>query len=125
MTSCAPHILLKEGLLTRITGCTCGWSMPKGVTDSDDAYATHVAITNISNVKERRMSKNAFNGVKVFSATMLAQRQELGETVTAWIEKARATKSGFQIVDMQMTQSSDEAFHCLACWLFYKEDLKR
>jgi hypothetical protein len=123
--SCAPQINLKDGMLTRIVGCTCGWRMPHGSLDSDNVYTMHYAIQSM-HVKERRqMSKNAFDGVQVFSATMMAQRQTLGETVTAWLEKARATKPGFQIVDMQITQSSDEAFHCLACWVFYKEDRGR
>lgn len=32
------------GVWTRIVGCTCGWRTPPGTTDSDDAYAAHVAI---------------------------------------------------------------------------------
>ncbi len=37
----APRITLDK---TRIVGCTCGWRTPPGTTDSDDAFATHVAI---------------------------------------------------------------------------------
>jgi hypothetical protein len=66
---------------------------------------------------------SAFDGVKVFAATMIAQRQILGETVTAWLEDARARRPGFQIVDIVVSQSSDEAFHCISICLFYKEDL--
>lgn len=66
---------------------------------------------------------SAFNGVKVFSATMVAQRMQLGETVTAWLEDARARRSGFQVVDMLVSQSSDEAFHCIAICIFFKEDV--
>ena len=66
---------------------------------------------------------SAFNGVKVFSATMVAQRMQLGETVTAWLEDARAHRPGFQVVNMLVSQSSDEAFHCIAICVFYKEDV--
>lgn len=31
--------------LTMIIGCTCGWRTPSCVTDSDDAFSMHVAIT--------------------------------------------------------------------------------
>lgn len=65
----------------------------------------------------------AFNGVKIFAATMVAQRQTLGETVTAWLEDARARRPGFQLVDVVIRQSSDRAFHCIAICLFYNEDL--
>jgi hypothetical protein len=63
----------------------------------------------------------AFNGVKVFSATMMADRDQLGEKITSWLE----SHPGFQIRDMVVTQSSDEAFHCLAITIFYWEDLDR
>ena len=66
---------------------------------------------------------SAFNGVKVFAATMMAQRLTLGETVTAWLEEARARRPGFKIVEMLVSQSSDEAYHCISICIFYKEDL--
>ena len=65
----------------------------------------------------------AFNGVKVFCATMVAQRQSLGEQVTAWIEDARHTRPGFEVVDIKVSQSSDEAFHCISISVFYNEGL--
>ena len=58
-----------------------------------------------------------FNGVKVFSATMAPDRDHLGEKVTAWL-KAHPNR---EIVDTIVTQSSDEAFHCLAITIFYWE----
>lgn len=61
---------------------------------------------------------NQFNGVKVFSATMAQERDQLGEKVSAWI----AEHPQYRIVDRVVTQSSDEAFHCLAITLFYWED---
>ena len=62
--------------------------------------------------------KNKFNGVKVFSATMAQERDQLGEKVSAWL----ADHPSCRVVDTIVTQSSDEAFHCLAITLFYWED---
>lgn len=66
---------------------------------------------------------SVFNGVKVFAATLFQQRQTLGEQVTAWLEEARATRPGFQIVDITVRQSSDRAFHCVSITVFFSEDL--
>jgi len=60
-----------------------------------------------------------FNGVKVFSATMAQEREQLGEKVTAWIRR----NPQVDVVDTVVTQSSDEAFHCIAITLFYNEPL--
>jgi hypothetical protein len=62
-----------------------------------------------------------FNGVKVFSATMVADRDQLGEKVTDWIAKNSSRK----VTDLVITQSSDEAFHCIAITVFYWEDAGR
>ncbi len=62
-----------------------------------------------------------FNGVKVFSATMVADRDQLGEKVTAWIN----THTDKKVTDLVVTQSSDEAFHCIAITVFYFEPTKR
>ena len=66
---------------------------------------------------------SSFNGVKLFCATMYHQRQTLGEQVTAWLEEARATRPGFQIVDILVRQSSDRAFHCTTIIVFFNETL--
>ena len=68
-------------------------------------------------------NERAFNGVRVFSATMIAQRQTLGESVTAWLEEARARRPGFQLVDIVVRQSSDNAFHLISIIVFFNEDL--
>ena len=65
------------------------------------------------------MSK--FTGVKVFFATMIAQRQTLGETVTRWFEDARARRPGFEVVDIVVRQSSDASFHCISICIFFNE----
>jgi hypothetical protein len=56
-----------------------------------------------------------FNGVKTFTATMHHDRENLGERVTNWLRNNAHT----QVVDTVVTQSSDEAFHCLAITLFF------
>jgi len=62
-----------------------------------------------------------FNGVKVFSATMVADRDQLGEKVSDWMQR----NSQYKVTDIVVTQSSDEAFHCIAITVFYWEDLQR
>jgi hypothetical protein len=62
-----------------------------------------------------------FNGVKVFSATMVADREQLGEKITHWM----ATHPACKLTDVIVTQSSDEAFHCLAITVFYHEEQTR
>ena len=62
----------------------------------------------------------AFNGVKIFSATMFADRGQLGERVTAWIASGPSRK----LTDIIITQSSDAAFHCVTISIFYQEALR-
>jgi hypothetical protein len=61
-----------------------------------------------------------FSGVKVFSATMAQERDQLGEKITQWLK----ANPGVEIIDKIVTQSSDEAFHCLAITLFYNASAK-
>jgi hypothetical protein len=68
---------------------------------------------------EEIAKKNRFNGVKIFSATMAQERDRLGERITEWIRE----HPKIEIVDTVVTQSSDEAFHCLVITLFYFEQL--
>ncbi|HXU70812.1 MAG TPA: hypothetical protein VN947_15850 [Polyangia bacterium] len=58
-----------------------------------------------------------FNGVKVFSATMAQDRDQLGDKVTEWLSAHPAVV----VLDTIVTQSSDEAFHCLAITLFFDD----
>ena len=62
-----------------------------------------------------------FNGVKVFSATMVADRDQLGEKVSEWMHR----NSQLKVTDIVVTQSSDEAFHCIAITVFYWEDTSK
>jgi len=56
-----------------------------------------------------------FNGVKIFSATVAHDREALGDKVTAWIRNNPQK----EVVETVVTQSSDEAFHCIAITLFF------
>lgn len=58
----------------------------------------------------------AFNGVKVFSATLQRHREELGERVTEWLAANRAIR----VVESVVSQSSDREYHCLSITLFYE-----
>jgi hypothetical protein len=64
-------------------------------------------------------SMKVFNGVKVFSATMAKAREALGDQVTAWLSSVPDR----EVVDAVVTQSSDEAFHCIAITIFYRDPL--
>jgi hypothetical protein len=57
-----------------------------------------------------------FNGVKVFSSTMLADRATLGDRVTLWLNEHHE----IDLVDLVVTQSSDSRFHCTAITIFYR-----
>lgn len=62
------------------------------------------------------LAREAYNGVKVFSATKARDRDQLGERVTDWIRKNK----GINILDTCVRQSSDQEFHCLTVVLFYQ-----
>jgi len=53
--------------------------------------------------------------MKVFSATKARDRSELGEQVTRWLRE----NPEVEVVDKIVTQSSDQAFHCISVTLFY------
>jgi hypothetical protein len=56
-----------------------------------------------------------FHGVKLFSATKHMERDQLGETITRWLD----AHPEIEVVDRTVTQSSDQAFHCITITLFY------
>ena len=75
-----------------------------------------------SGQNERQGNKNEmkpFNGVKIFSATMAKARDALGDQVTAWLSSVPDR----EVVDTVVTQSSDDAFHCIAITIFYRDTL--
>lgn len=57
-----------------------------------------------------------FTGVKVFSATLVRDRMNLGSVITRWLQE----NSSLEIVDKVVTQSSDQEFHCVTITLFYR-----
>lgn len=64
---------------------------------------------------------NAFDGIKVFSATMWHDRDMLGEKVTSFI----ASHPEVEVSEIMVRQSSDEAFHCVSLIVFYKKKRER
>lgn len=66
--------------------------------------------------KRRTMAIPQFTGVKVFSTTLARDREVMGERVTAWLKD----NPTLEVVDKEVTQSSDREFHCLSLTLFYK-----
>ena len=62
------------------------------------------------------MSNNAFDQVKVFSATKAGDRIQLGERVTSWLRE----HPELEVICRVVTQSSDRAFHCIAITLFMR-----
>ena len=67
------------------------------------------------------LREGAFTGVKVFSATMFADRGTLGEKVTNWI----ADHPENALTEIIVTQSSDASFHCIAISVFYRHAAKK
>ena len=53
--------------------------------------------------------------VKVFSATMARDREDLGERITDWMRKNNVVPT-----QVDVRQSSDEAFHCLSFVIWYE-----
>jgi folate-dependent tRNA-U54 methylase TrmFO/GidA len=62
------------------------------------------------------MGATNFTGIKVFSTTLARDREQMGENITKWIRD----NPNIDIVDREVTQSSDKEFHCLTITLFYK-----
>jgi folate-dependent tRNA-U54 methylase TrmFO/GidA len=58
-----------------------------------------------------------FTGLKVFSTTLARDRDQMGETITRWLE----AHPQLEIVEHEVRQSSDKEFHCLTITLFYRE----
>jgi hypothetical protein len=55
--------------------------------------------------------------VKVFTATKAREREGMGERITEWLRESPPK----EITDVQVTQSSDEEFHCLTITIMYVE----
>lgn len=61
------------------------------------------------------MSKSGINGVQVFAATMNHERVHLSEQVTRWLQD----RPHIEIDEIKVTQSSDQAFHCIAITVLF------
>jgi folate-dependent tRNA-U54 methylase TrmFO/GidA len=57
-----------------------------------------------------------FTAIKVFSTTLARDREAMGENITRWLKD----NTTIEIVDKEVTQSSDKEFHCLSITIFYK-----
>jgi hypothetical protein len=99
---------------------------------SDRAADPEPPAANLLRFEDRKMTptrakpptrppahSSRFTGVKVFWASMFAQRTQLGETVTQWLE----AHPEIELVDMVVTQSSDAHFHLVSICVFYKGEL--
>ncbi len=56
-----------------------------------------------------------FTGMKVFSTTLMRDREAMGERITQWLNE----NPDLEIVERVIRQSSDKEFHCLTIALFY------
>lgn len=56
-----------------------------------------------------------FDGMMIFSASKHEERNRLGEIVTEW----RRQNESLVVTDTRITQSSDNAFHCVTIAVFY------
>lgn len=58
-----------------------------------------------------------YTHVKVFSATRYVERERLGEHLTEWL----AANPQLEVVDTQVLQSSDAAYHCSSIVIFLRD----
>ncbi len=63
----------------------------------------------------------SFTGLKIFSTTLMRDREAMGERISQWIKD----NPDLEIVERVVRQSSDKEFHCLTIALFYKERPKK
>jgi hypothetical protein len=62
----------------------------------------------------------AFTGVKVFTTTLARDREVMGEAVGRWL----AEHPELEVVDKDVRQSSDQAFHCLSIVVYTRERVR-
>ena len=63
----------------------------------------------------------SFTGLKVFSTTLMRDREAMGERISQWLKD----NPDLEIVERVVRQSSDKEFHCLTIALFYRERPKK
>lgn len=69
---------------------------------------------NLQSKVTRRHGCPNFDVVKMFAATKAKDREVLGETITGWL----AANNHLVVTDREITQSSDNEFHCVTVTLF-------
>lgn len=69
------------------------------------------------------MKATGIDHIEVFTATKASERKELGRVVTRWLKGFK--DEGGELVDYQVSQSSDNEFHCLSITLFCRDRRKR
>jgi hypothetical protein len=77
----------------------------------------HVWVQERSQKDPLRPNMIQFTGVKVFSTTLARDREVMGENITRWVKE----NPNLEVVDKEVTQSSDKEFHCLTVTLFYRQ----
>lgn len=60
--------------------------------------------------------RNNVTGMKGVSTTLARDRENMGENITKW----RRENPNLEIVDKEVTQSSDKEFHCLTITFFFR-----
>jgi hypothetical protein len=106
--------------VAKSTAISTGWRRPRfdtrhGVRQRYRKKSVGHALSGGCGVSEVRAMR--FTGVKVFSATKAKEREELGESITRWLQ----ANADLEIVDRVVSQSSDNEFHCLTIVLFYRK----
>jgi len=81
----------------------------------DSGTGTKIATTAMSVVAPTIIESHQI-GIKVFAATKAKEREFLGETITDWIR----THPEYEVFDKIVTQSSDDAYHCLTIVLIFR-----
>ncbi len=62
-----------------------------------------------------------FSAVKVFSTTLVRDRDVMGEHITQWLREHPELTP----VETEVTQSSDQEYHCLTVTLFLQGDVAK
>lgn len=62
----------------------------------------------------RRAGCPSFDVIKMFAGTTAGDRAVLGEKITGWL----AANGHLVVIDREITQSSDNEFHCVTVTLF-------
>ncbi len=73
-------------------------------------------VRSFIEVAMSRHDSHDLQQVKVFTATTLRDRPQLGEAVTEWLQRTRT----FIVESVAVRRSSGRAYHCLSIVVFYR-----